>query len=164
MYLWCDQTNFTRIPAPEDIVSYAPPQRARKLFVNDSCIRVIRKGNKAYKKRLVVCKIISAFHSRKTFVVKNLKSFEDVQMNWIFYCNALFETSSIAYYYQQCPENSEKNQYFMICTTRRISYLRNKKDFQPNLCTKVWSCWNNKVSTIYLRLAQSNSYKTVAFL
>ncbi|CAK8672988.1 unnamed protein product [Clavelina lepadiformis] len=41
MTLWCDLTNLTQLPRPEEIKAQAPPSKSASLFMNDSCVDLI---------------------------------------------------------------------------------------------------------------------------
>ena len=44
MALWCDSTNFTTLPDPDLIHSFAQCSRAVALFMNSSCLTALNKG------------------------------------------------------------------------------------------------------------------------
>jgi len=44
MALWCDLTNFTTIPNPNNVQAYAPCALANALYMNNSCLEEIEAG------------------------------------------------------------------------------------------------------------------------
>ena len=54
MALWCDQTNFTVLPNPDEIRSYAPSSKAVYLYMNISCLSQIDVGKRVCSKKCFI--------------------------------------------------------------------------------------------------------------